>query len=63
VSALPLASVREELKQNRLALLEVKGWPLKRSLLVVRHAQKYVFRGLAEFLDVMRAELRPRLGV
>jgi hypothetical protein len=61
VAALPLASVGQQLQQKSLAVLRVQGWPLKRTLLVVRHADKYVFRALAEFLEVMRTEMKSRL--
>jgi DNA-binding transcriptional LysR family regulator len=55
VSALPLRTVRQHLKRKSLAMLAVQGWPLKRTLAVVRHSAKYVFRALAEFLEVLRA--------
>ena len=61
MSALPLASVEEQLRQKSLALLPVQGWPLKRTMPVVRHAEKYVFRALAAFLEAMRLELKSRL--
>jgi DNA-binding transcriptional LysR family regulator len=61
VSALPLASVAQQLKRNTLAALQVQGWPLQRTFVVVRHEEKYVFRALTVFLEVMRTEMQSRL--
>jgi DNA-binding transcriptional LysR family regulator len=62
VSAVPLASVEQQLEQKSLVSLKVQGWPLQRNLLVVRHVHKYISPALAEFLEIMRSELRPRLA-
>lgn len=56
-----MASVEQQIKHKSLALLDVQGWPLKRTLEVVRHSEKYVFRALTEFLHIMRMELKSRL--
>ncbi len=61
MSALPLATVQPQLQQKRLVRLPVQGWPLHRDMLVVRHADKYVFRALAAFLEALRAEMADRL--
>ena len=61
MSALPLASVEEQVREKSLAVLPVQGWPLKRTMLVVHHQEKYLFRALREFREVMRVELKSRL--
>jgi hypothetical protein len=62
VSALSLSSVRPQLQQKSLALLRVQGWPLARTLFVVRHEEKYVFRALAEFLSILRGQMQARIA-
>jgi DNA-binding transcriptional LysR family regulator len=60
VSALPLAAIQPQLQQQSLVCLHVQGWPLHRNLVVVQHADKYVFRALTAFLDVLAAEMKVR---
>lgn len=62
MAALPLAAVEKQLQEKRLVCLQVQGWPLRRDLLVVQHRDKYVFRALAQFLEVMRTAMKTRIG-
>jgi DNA-binding transcriptional LysR family regulator len=57
LSALPTASVTFELGQKRLAIMRTKGWPLRRTMPVVHHQQKYLSKALMALLSELKSHV------
>jgi DNA-binding transcriptional LysR family regulator len=53
LAVLPRAVIEADLTDGRIAQIQVEGWPLRRTLPVVRHAQKYVSRAMSRFLETI----------
>ncbi|MBP89277.1 MAG: hypothetical protein CMJ64_21600 [Planctomycetaceae bacterium] len=58
IATLSKASVELELEQKRLAVVRVKGWPLRRTMTVVHHRQKYRSKALIAFLDELKSQAK-----
>jgi DNA-binding transcriptional LysR family regulator len=56
LAVLPKGVVAPEIEDGRLALIPVRGWPIRRSLSAVRHARKYVSRTMLSFFEAVREE-------
>ncbi|MBI5249525.1 MAG: hypothetical protein HY912_08525 [Desulfomonile tiedjei] len=55
MAALSRASVEEDLRQKRISVVRVYGWPLRRTMTIVHHVHKYTSRPLQGFLDAVRS--------
>ena len=51
-------SVAPDIERKRLAVLQVRGWPLQRTLPVVHHRHKYLSKALVAFLDELKLHVK-----